>query len=83
MHQNDNGDSTLSVEQVTEDLQDNEVFVTAAAVEDCKERGEIQWGKQYTNESTRDRQQRDPELKLIIDNLENGDLPKDDKGQEN
>ena len=79
VHQDDNGNSTLSVEQVTEDLHDNEVFVTAVAVEDNAKSGERSSEESNTNESTRDRQQRDPELKLIVDYLEKGDLPKDDK----
>ena len=96
VHQDDDGDFSLSVQQVTEDMHDNEVSVTAAVVEDNAKSGERCSEEKNTNESTssccqqaqelnseymniRDRQQNDPELKLIMDYLEKGDLPKDDK----
>ena len=98
MHQDDDGNFSLSVQQVTEDLHHNEVSVTAAVLEDntksrerCSEEFEdninesnssycqqVQELKsKYMN--IRDCQQKDPELKLIMDYLEKGDLRRDDK----
>ena len=96
VHQDDDGDFSLSVQQVTEDLHDNEVSVTAAVMEDNAKSRERCSEEKNTNKSTssccqqaqelnsenmniRDRQQKDPKLKLIMDYLEKGDLPKDDK----
>ena len=52
VHQDDNGDSSLSVQQVTEDLHDNEMSVTAAVIEDNAKSGERCSQENNTNEST-------------------------------
>ena len=89
---------SLSVQQVTEDSHDNEVSVTAAVMEDNAKSRERCSEENNTNDNTssccqqsqefeymniRNCQQEDPELKLIMDYLKKGDLPKDDKRQEN
>ena len=83
---------SLPTEQVIKDLGDGELLVAATVVEEDAKSGERSSGKHNENESCqqteeenngnvsiRDRQWRDPEIKLIMDYLENGDLPKDER----
>ena len=93
MYQNDDGDFSLSVQQDLHDnevsvtaavMEDN-----AKSGERCSEENNTnestssccQQAQEFNSEyiNIRNHQQKDPELKLIMDYLEKGDLPKDEK----
>ena len=93
VYQDDDGDFSLSLQQDLHDnevsvtaavMEDNaksgercnEENNTNGSTSSCCQQAQ-ELNSEYMN--IRDRQQKDPELKLIMDYLEKGDLPKDDK----